>query len=173
MPQTGSPHLVYISIVGVDKVPLGYYRSKLATERLIEISGLPWTILRTTQFHDLILRGCTALARLPVMAVPSGTRFQPIEVREVAHRLVELASAAPAGRVPEMGGPEVREAGDLARSYLATSRRRRPVMKVRLPGATGASLRRGDNLTPDRAVGRVTFEEFLSTLQVRRDDANC
>ena len=60
--RAGAPHLVYISIVGVDQVPVGYYRAKLAVERLIEDSGLPWTILRATQFHDLILRGCEALA---------------------------------------------------------------------------------------------------------------
>jgi uncharacterized protein YbjT (DUF2867 family) len=65
----GSPHLVLISIAGIDRVPLRHYRAKLATERLTQASGLPWTILRATQFHDLILRLFTAQARLPVLAV--------------------------------------------------------------------------------------------------------
>lgn len=158
----GNPHLIYISIVGVDRVPLGYYRVKLDVERLIEGSGLPWTMLRATQFHDLILRGCTMLAKLPVMLVPSDTSFQPIDVREVADRLVELSTVAPAGRVPDMGGPEIRSARNLARSYLQASGRRRPVLPVRIPGGVFSAYRAGGHLAPDRAVGGFTFEEFLA-----------
>lgn len=160
--RAGNPHLIYISIVGVDRVPLGYYRAKFDVERLIEDSGLSWTILRTTQFHDLILRGCTKLARLPVMLVPADTSFQPIDVREVADRLIELATAPPAGRVPDMGGPEVRSTRDLARSYLHASGQYRPVLPVRIPGAVFAAYRAGNHLAPDRAVGCLTFQEFLA-----------
>ena len=79
-----SPQVVYISIVGVDRIPIGYYKSKLEVERLVENSGLPWTVLRATQFHQLIVRGCQALARLPVMLVPACIAFQPVDAREVA-----------------------------------------------------------------------------------------
>ena len=103
--RAGRPHLAYISIVGIDRIPFGYYRSKLAVERQVEGSGLPWTVLRTTQFHELILRGCRALARLPVMPVPAHVAFQPIDAGEVAGRLAELATGPAAGRVPDMGGP--------------------------------------------------------------------
>jgi len=160
--RAGAPHLIYISIVGVDRVPLGYYRAKLDVERLIESSGLPWTILRATQFHDLILHGCGTLARLPVILVPAGTSFQPIEVGEVADRLVELSTAAPAGRVPDMGGPEVRSTRDLAYQYLRAADRHRRVLPVRIPGAIFSAFRVGGHLAPDRAVGRLTFEEFLA-----------
>jgi len=160
--RAGNPHLIYISIVGVDRVPLGYYRAKLDVERLIESSGLPWTMLRATQFHDLILRGCAMLARLPVMPVPAGTSFQPIEVCEVANRLVELSTAPPAGRVPDMGGPEIRSTGDLARSYLRAADRHRRVLPVPIPGAIFSAYRAGGHLAPDRAAGRLTFEEFLA-----------
>ncbi|HSV64403.1 MAG TPA: NAD(P)H-binding protein [Mycobacteriales bacterium] len=159
--RAGVGHLVYISIVGVDRVPLGYYRAKLAVERLVEASGLGWTILRTTQFHDLVLRLFGLAARLPVMLVPGGVSVQPVDVREVAARLVELALGPPAGRVPDMGGPQVRAAADLARAYLRASGRRRLVLPVRLPGATFAAYRAGGHLTPDHAAGRTTFEEFL------------
>lgn len=93
---------MHISIVGVDRVPLDFCRSRLAAEWVIENSGLPWTILRTTQFHDLIRFLLAALARLPVMFVPDFS-FQPIDVREVAGRLVEIATGAPAGHVPDTG----------------------------------------------------------------------
>jgi uncharacterized protein YbjT (DUF2867 family) len=156
------PHLVYISIVGIDRVPLGYYKSKLEAERRIETSGLPWTILRATQFHQLIARGCDALGALPVLPMPARTPIQPIDAAEVAERLAGLATGPAVGRVPDMGGPEVRPVADLARSYLQARGRRRPVLPVLLPGAAFAGLRRGSLLTPDHAVGRVTFGQFLT-----------
>ncbi|MFG2289476.1 SDR family oxidoreductase [Streptomyces sp. NPDC048595] len=158
----GVGHLLYISIVGVDRVPLRYYRTKLAVERLIADSGVGWTVLRTTQFHDLVLQLVRAGARSPVLPVPAGVRVQPVEVREVADRLAELAAGAPAGRVPDMGGPEVLTARDLARATLAAGGRRRLLLPVWLPGATAAALRRGGNLAPEHAEGRRTYDEFLA-----------
>jgi uncharacterized protein YbjT (DUF2867 family) len=152
---------VYISIVGVDRVPVGYYRAKLAVERLIEDSGLPWTILRATQFHELILRGCELLARLPVLLVPAAS-FQPVSSGEVATRLARLAGQPPAGRVPDMGGPQVRTSRDLAGRYLRASGRRRRVLPVWLPGRAFTGLRRGGLLAPGHATGTITFDEFLA-----------
>src|SRR5258708_5135308 len=154
--RAGRPHLVYISIVGIDRVPVGYYRSKLATERLIADCGLPWTILRATQFHDLIARGCAALARLPVLPVPAATSFQPVDAGEVAARLAELATGTPSGRVSDMAGPQVRAAADLARSYLGASGRYRRGPPVLLPGRAAAAARRGGLLGPGPASGHVT-----------------
>jgi uncharacterized protein YbjT (DUF2867 family) len=161
--RAGTGHLVYISIVGVDRVPLGYYRAKLEVEHLLDASGLGVTVLRTTQFHDLIARACRALSRLPAMVVPARTSFQPISVDEVAERLVELAGAAPAGRVPDMGGPEILATTQLARAYLRATGKRRPVLALGLPGKTAAGYRSGGHLAPEQAVGRVGFEEFLTT----------
>ncbi|MEU1012827.1 SDR family oxidoreductase [Streptomyces sp. NPDC005890] len=157
----GVGHLVYISIVGVDRVPFGYYRSKLAVERLVEESGLGWTVLRATQFHDLVVTLLQGLARLPVLAVPAGVPDQPVEVAEVAERLAELALGAPAGRVPDLAGPQVRTFDSLARAYLRATGRRRPVVRVPLAGKTYRAFRAGWHLAPERAVGKVTFEEYL------------
>ncbi|GAB3001632.1 NAD(P)H-binding protein [Amycolatopsis acidiphila] len=158
---TRGAHLVYISIVGIDKIPFFYYKAKLETERLIEGSGLPWTILRATQFHDLVLGFTKAQLRLPVTFTLKG-RFQPVDVREVADRLVELALGQPAGRVPDMGGPEVRDSAELARAYLAAVGRSRPVVPVSLPGKAARAFRAGANLAPEHAVGKVTFERYLA-----------
>jgi uncharacterized protein YbjT (DUF2867 family) len=155
-------HVVFISIVGVDRIPISYYRSKFEVERLIESSGIPFTILRTTQFHNLIARLLAALARPPVLLVPAHVDFQPIDVTEVAARLTQLASGPPAGRVADMGGPEIRSAKDLARSYLRASGRRRRVVAIQVPGRGFAGFRRGANLTPEHAVGGVGFDEFLN-----------
>src|SRR5918998_2253061 len=73
--QTRLPHLVYISVVGADRIPVvsrvdramfGYFASKRAAERVVADSGLPWTMLRATQFHDLILTVAQQMAKLPV-----------------------------------------------------------------------------------------------------------
>jgi uncharacterized protein YbjT (DUF2867 family) len=163
---------VYISVVGADRIPVasrldrsmfGYFESKLAAEKVVEGSGLPWTTLRATQFHDLILTVAQALAKLPVAPLPAGFRVQPIDADEVAARLVELALGEPAGRVPDMGGPRVYGAADLLRGYLrASKRRRRSIVPVWLPGRAARAFRDGANLAPEQAVGHRTWEEFLA-----------
>ncbi|MFI0258324.1 SDR family oxidoreductase [Streptomyces sp. NPDC017056] len=158
----GVRHLVYISIVGVDRIPLGYYRTKHEVEGLIAESGLGWTVLRTTQFHDLVLRAVKAGARLPVLPVPTGVRFQPVDVGEVAGRLAALASGAPAGRVADMGGPEVLAARDLVRDTLRAGGRRRLLVPLWLPGGLFGALRRGENVTPQHADGTVRYADFLA-----------
>ncbi|MFK4147312.1 SDR family oxidoreductase [Streptomyces sp. NPDC004065] len=159
----GVAHLLYISIVGVDRIPFGYYETKFAVEHLIERSGLGWTVLRTTQFHDLVAKLLGTLCRSPVVPLPAGVRDQPIDAAEVAARLAELAVAPPAGRVPDMGGPEVRTFPSLARSYLKATGRRRPLLNVPLPGRAYRAFRQGHHLAPTEAVGKRTFEEFLRT----------
>jgi len=165
-------HLVYISVVGADRVPMasgidramfGYFGSKLAAERIVAESGLPWTTLRATQFHDLTFATVQQMAKLPVIPVPSGFRFQPIDSGEVADRLVELALGTPAGRVSDMGGPRAYQMSDLVRSFLRPSdRRQRPILPLWMPGKAARAFREGANLAPDRAVGRRTWEEFLA-----------
>ncbi|MFI5824434.1 SDR family oxidoreductase [Streptomyces rishiriensis] len=165
--RAGVRHLVYISIVGVDRVPYGYYRAKLAVEKLVEESGLGWTVLRATQFHDLLVQAFQALARVPVLLLPAGVSDQPVEVAEVADRLAELAVGAPAGRAEDMGGPEVRTAESLARAFLKASGRRCAVLNVPLFGAAYRGFRSGGHLAPERAVGKGTFEDYLAT-RIRR-----
>ncbi|MEU9237652.1 SDR family oxidoreductase [Streptomyces subrutilus] len=155
-------NLVYISIVGVDVVPLRYYKSKLRVERLLEEPGLGVTILRTTQFHDLVAQLVDTAAKLPVVPLPSGVRVQPIAVEEVAGRLAELAAPAPSGRVPDMGGPEIATLPDLGRTYLAATGRRRRVVPLPLWGKTYAAFRRGGNLAPSHAAGRETFAQYAA-----------
>jgi uncharacterized protein YbjT (DUF2867 family) len=158
----GMPHLVYISIVGADLVPLFYYRAKVEAERIVQNSGLPWTILRATQFHELIARITTVQRRMPVTLFPAGLSFQPIDAGEVAERLVELALGAPAGRVADMGGPEVRTSRELARLTLHAYGRRRPLLPLPLAGKAARGYRAGHHTTPGHAVGRTTYAEYLA-----------
>ncbi|MGH8909580.1 MAG: SDR family oxidoreductase [Egibacteraceae bacterium] len=175
--QAGAKHLVHISVVGADRIPIdsrldramfGYFGSKLAAEQAVADSGLPWTTLRATQFHDLILTTVRQMTRLPVVPVPV-SRFQPVDADEVAARLVELALGEPAGLVPDLAGPQVYESRDLVRGYLEASRKHRLTVPVRLPGKAARAVRGGANLAPDRAVGRRTWEDFLAA-RVRSPD---
>jgi uncharacterized protein YbjT (DUF2867 family) len=179
--RAGAPHLVYISVVGAERIPVvsgvdramfGYFASKRAAEKVIEDSGLPFTTLRATQFHDLMLMVAQALAKLPVVPVPAGFRVQPVDADEVAARLVERTLGEPAGLVLDMGGPRVYGAADLFRGYLqASKRRRRPIVPLWLPGKAARAFRGGANLAPEQAVGQRTWEEFLTERLSQRRSA--
>ncbi len=162
VPAGCTPHLVYLSIVGDDVLPIPCYRVKLRVEGIVASSGLPWTVLRASQFHDLVAAGIGVLARLPVVPVPDGARLQPVDAGEVADRLTSLALGAPSAYVPELGGPHVRTVGGLARAYLAARGPRRRVVELPVPGFVLPSMRRGAHLTPEHADGSVTFEQFLA-----------
>ena len=160
--RAGVSHVVFISIVGVDRTPyLPYYRAKLEAERIVERSPVPWTILRATQFHEFVLKQIRLLERLPVMMAPRGFLLQPMDIGEVADRMVELALSEPAGRLPDVGGPEVRTIPDLARSYLKATGRRRRIVEVPVPGKAARALREGAQLAPDQTYGETRWEEFL------------
>jgi len=169
--RAGVRHLVYISVVGSDRIPVasgvdramfGYFASKLAAERVVADSGLPWTTLRATQFHDLVLLVAQQMVKLPVIPLPAGFRFQPIDAGDVATRLVELALGTPAGLVPDVAGPKVYTMAELLNGYLRASHRHRPIIPIWLPGNAARAVRAGANLNPERAVGRRTWEEFLA-----------
>jgi uncharacterized protein YbjT (DUF2867 family) len=102
------------------------------------------------------------MSRLPVIPVPAGFRFQPVDAGEVAARLAELALGAPAGLASDMAGPRVYTMADLLRGYLRARGRHRLMVPVRLPGKAARAVRAGANLAPGRAVGHRTWEDFLA-----------
>jgi uncharacterized protein YbjT (DUF2867 family) len=170
--RAGVRHLVYLSVVGDDRVPVtsrmdramfGYFAEKRAAGQLIRESGIGWTILHVTQVHQTMLATIQGMARLPVIQVPAGVRFQPIDGQEVADHLAQLVLGAPAGQVPDMGGPRAYEFADLVRGYLTATRRHRLVVRIPMVGGAARAVRDGATLAPDHAVGRRTWEDFLSS----------
>ena len=155
------PHVVYISIVGIERIPFGYYRGKLATEQVIERSGLPYTILRTTQWHSLAVKFCRQLGFLPLVAVPKGLRMQLLDAGEVAQRMAGLVQGPPSQHVPEMGGPEAFSFAEIARRYFRALCKRRVVFEVPLPGKAAKAFAAGYNLAPEHRDGRLTWDEYL------------
>lgn len=157
----GNPHLVYVSIVGVDQIPLSYYRAKTDAENLVANSVLPWTIQRATQFHPFVADMVKRWSRAPILLTPSGFRFQPVDPAEVADRLCADVATGPAGRAPDVGGPEVRTFADLARTWMQIAGHRRPMVSVPVPGGLGRAFRSGANLCPNQAVDSQTWEQYL------------
>ncbi|RZU62936.1 SDR family oxidoreductase [Zhihengliuella halotolerans] len=162
----GVRHFVLVSIVGIDRIPLSYYRGKLEVERLVAASGVPATIQRATQFHDLVRSLFARLARLPILLVPD-MNFQSVDVADVAARLADVACRGPQGRVADFGGPRIDCSVDMAREFVATSGLRRRVVPLRVPrflqqGAVRA-LADGANLVGDDAPrGTTTFADHLA-----------
>jgi uncharacterized protein YbjT (DUF2867 family) len=155
--RTGA-HLVYVSIVGVDRHRFPYYRAKYAAEQIVAGSGADWTVLRATQFHELI---DTVLGR-GVFIRTRHMRFQPVDVGEVAARLVELAGEPAQGLAPDFGGPEVLGIGELADTRREVTGRRTRLLPVPVLGGALADYDAGHHLTPQHRSGVRTWREWLS-----------
>ncbi|MEV2239356.1 SDR family oxidoreductase [Micromonospora sp. NPDC049891] len=161
--RVGVRHVVHISVVGAGRVPIGYFKAKQGAERAVSESGVPWTTLRAAQFHDLVFTVVQKLGALPIVPDPKVIRFQPVDSRDVADRLVDLVQGTPSGLVPELVGPQVYPMADLVRGYLTARGRSRPFLPVPVPGAAGRAYRNGDNLAVDGAtVGTRSWEAFLA-----------
>lgn len=160
-------HLIYVSIVGVDRIPVAYYRAKREAERLVQTSDVPWTIVRATQFHPFIVQLLAGLARVPfVTPLPAGFVAQPVDVGDVAARLVRALAAGPLQRIVEYGGPEVIALDELARSWLAAEGRSTRVVSIPVPGAAAAAFRAEFNTalksTSDGERGAVRWHDWLA-----------
>ena len=141
-PTGTDAHLIFTSIVGVDRIPFGYYRDKVASEQAIEASGVPFTIIRVTQFHGFVREFLDAQRRMPVTFVLP-VSAQTIHMPEVAERLADLVAAGPSGRVADLGGPEQLTLHEYARQWQSHRGMRRPIWTLHLPGKTLAAVRSG------------------------------
>ncbi len=154
--EAGVRHYVGISIVGVDRVGGRYYKAKRAQEELIQHSGIPWTIVRATQFHPFLARTFAASAKLgivPCLKFP----MQPVDPREVGRVLAETAEAEPALAITQFAGPEVLSGCELARRWRM--RTGSHAVPVRLP--VTRALRAGELTNPVARRGSVTFDSWL------------
>jgi uncharacterized protein YbjT (DUF2867 family) len=142
--EAGVRHHVGVSIVGIDRVGGRYYRAKLEQERLIAASGVPWTIVRATQFHQLIARTFALTSRfgiIPAARVP----LQPVDPREVARVLADTAEAEPSFSITQFAGPEVVNGCELAFQWKRATGSRAlalPVPATRSLAADAARPRR-------------------------------
>jgi uncharacterized protein YbjT (DUF2867 family) len=160
--EAGVKHVVYPSIVGMDGVTYPYYRYKLKAEAIVEENIVPWSILRATQFHSLMETFLGAFSKLPfIAAVPLKWQFQPVDASEVAARIVEVVRRDPAGRLPDFGGPEVRDFKSLAQSWLSARKVNKRLVNLSLPFKFSRQFAEGRLLCPDHRDGKITFEHHL------------
>jgi uncharacterized protein YbjT (DUF2867 family) len=158
----GVRHLLFISIVGMEGVAYPYYASKLKAESVVKKGTVPWTILRATQFHTLMETFLKAFSGLPrIAAIPFAWQFQPVDTRDVAARLVDLAGLEPQGMVADFGGPEVRTFKSLADSWLQARHMTKRVVNFSPPVKFSRQVAEGKLLSPDHKNGTITFEQYL------------
>jgi uncharacterized protein YbjT (DUF2867 family) len=159
--DAGVRHVLLISINGVDRVPLGHYRTKIAAESVVRAGGVPFTILRPAQFPSLIDTLLTATSRLGPVIVDRSFVLQPVHVDDVADRIAGLLAAGPSGNAVEFAGPEVLSLDELARQWLSAQGRKRPVWSVRVPGKVARAVRGGGLTTNAQPRGTRTWQDYL------------
>jgi uncharacterized protein YbjT (DUF2867 family) len=151
-----------MSIVGVDKRDWFYYSAKRDCEELIENSGIPFSILRATQFHDFVhLMLHDMFLRFPVGFLPTGWRLQPIDAAEVAAFLLQAVQRGPAGYLEDAGGPQILTMEEMASVWMEAAGRRK-VLSLPFPILMGPAFSSGHNLAPDRRVGLLTWKEWVA-----------
>jgi uncharacterized protein YbjT (DUF2867 family) len=161
-------HLVFVSIVGIDRIPLPYYVRKLAAERALEASGQPYSILRATQFHPFVnvLFGRAAAALPLVMPLPAGYHVQSVALEDVAARLLRALDDGPRGLLPDFGGPERMTARQAARLWQEARGVRKPIVPVPGFSAAARAFRAGHNTlpadTPPENRGQLSWREWLA-----------
>jgi uncharacterized protein YbjT (DUF2867 family) len=158
--RAGVANHVTISIVGCDRVSMSYYDVKVEQERALEAGDVPWTLLRATQFHQLLDTTFAAAARFGVR--PTGrVKVQPIDPTIVAARLAEAALAAPAGRLPDIGGPRVQTLSELSGAWATARGKHRLHLRVPAWGKMGKGLAAGAICDERAATPGEDFEEWL------------
>jgi uncharacterized protein YbjT (DUF2867 family) len=165
--RAGVEHLLLLSIVGCDQIPLRLYRAKVAGEQAVQASGTGWTVQRATQFHTLIASIAAKLRRGPIAIAPRGFVSQPVAEEIVVARLADLVSAGPGGRVADIAGPQRVSFWEAVRLVAEPDRPR--VVRVTVPGRVAKAYARGRNLPAKGAL--LAGASFSEWLQQQREDA--
>ena len=164
----GVRHHVALSIVGTDRSPgIGYFRAKVAQEKLIVASGIPYTIVRATQFMEFIGGIADGSTDGNVVTISSGP-FQPIAADDVAAVVAEMALAAPRNGLVEIAGPERAPFSDFVARYLKAIGDSRKVVSD--PKALYFGGQVGEHtLVPldDARLGRIDLNEWLRRRQAK------
>jgi len=157
------PHLVYISIVGVDRSNYPYYEAKRCVEDLISLSGIPFTILRTTQFHPFVYKLIEGFLDTSknILEIPEGMKFQSVSLGEVASKLISVAENVPSGLLPDYGGPEIMSFETMCQIYLDVFKRPILLQKAPLKGPRVELFRSGVNTCSNNAFGEITWATFV------------
>lgn len=159
--RKGVEHFIFISIVGTDKVDMEYYHIKTETEEVVKSSGLNYSILRATQFHDLIDFAFAQFLIFPTSLFPKHWKIQPVEARAVAEKLVEISEANPLNGTINLGGREILETGTMVELWLKAKNKRKWLINLPNVGTKMKQIANG-NLTCDEvAEDSIIWKEWL------------
>lgn len=162
MQQSDVRHILYPSIVGIDQIEYFYYQKKLKAEGLIEQCGIPYTILRVTQFHELVATVLSAAGKVPfVLPIPTDFQLQTVAAAEVAREFCKYLNDGPAGHAPDFAGPEILTSREMAETWLRVHGKNKFVVNLPLWGDVAKGFRQRKVTNPDQSRGKVTWEEWL------------
>lgn len=163
--QAGVKHVIYTSIVGIEKIDFIYFRHKLAAEQIVAASGVPYSIVRIAQFHDfvdLILDTFLKMTKwLPFYPMDTRWQFQTIDVCDVALYLHSYVLGNAVGRIPDLVGPQLSRSKEMARLWLQTRSIQKSLVHIPLPFGPFRGFARGDNTLPGEGFGTITWADYL------------
>jgi len=168
----GVEHCIYVSIVGIEHIPFAYYRHKVQAEALIRASGVPWSILRATQFYPLVDTLLHISDKWPVLTLATDFQMQPVDQRDVTHYLCSCVQQGPAGTLPNYGGPEVLTLGNMAHTWLDARNEHKRILRMPLPGKTVRAIRQGKLTCPNEKRGTITWADWVRETYARPLAAN-
>ncbi|WP_127507617.1 SDR family oxidoreductase [Actinoplanes solisilvae] len=158
----GVGHHVAVTIVNAETMPgAGYMRAKVAQEQVIEESGIPYTILRATQFHEFV-EGIAGFGTADGETRITTAAFQPVAGDDVAATLAELVELPPVNGIVNLGGPEVRPMSDFVRHFLEHTNDSRKLVEDLSAGYFGAEIDDTSLTTREGArIGVISYKQFL------------
>jgi len=159
--RVGVAHFLYVSIVGVELPRWPYLRLKHTAEGLVRTGGVPWSIVRATQFYWLMDRMLGKATRLPALALPAELTIQPGDARDFAAYLLECVADGPGEQRQDFGGPEVLTLGDLVRQWQQARDRPRPILNLPVPSRIAQTA--AEMTCPDGHRGTTTWSQWLQT----------
>ena len=148
--------------MGIDKIPFSYYQGKLQCEHLIESSGIPYTILRTTQFHDFADYVASKLLKLPISIAPKTLKVQPIQVEAVALELNKIIEHSPLNNTYSIGGKKIYNLNEIIDSLLKVHQKSRQMYYMPPIGKIIKGFVAGYNTCDNISIASNTWEEYLS-----------
>jgi uncharacterized protein YbjT (DUF2867 family) len=156
----GVAHVIYVSIVGIDKPRVPYLRRKLEAEYLVRQGPVPWSIARAAQFHWLVDRMFGKMARLPMVPLPD-MGVEPVDTTDFADYLVESIGNGPSGRLADFGGPEVLTFAQAFDQWQDIRKHPVRTMRVPLPSAAREAVTAMSVTGPGSRHGKVTWTDWL------------
>lgn len=162
------PHFVYISIVGTDLLDLPYFREKLAAELLLKSSGIPFTILRATQFYEYLDQVFNSMLKYGIGLLPKKAPIQPIDVRVVSERLFEIIKHDPTNTIEEIGGKTTFKLERAIDRWLAAQNRGAVILDIPAWGKALKNLRDGALVSPQPTCKGISWEDWLERRYILR-----